>query len=377
MRVVILLDRSFARREHDLLSRLEIGLVDEGVRVIHAVPRAILASEVGDLYSTAVGYDDRGFPTTPGSRVRELHAEIQEIVEDETDPHVDLVHSFGASTAKLAVALAHELKAAPIIEAWSRGGFGDVAHAAAGGAFSRTGGAVLFGDEALRAAFEASHPATGPRRLIVAPWGVHASGGDVATRTTKAASAAAMLIEGTHMPLLKAAMAGLSQAAAAHPELLVFLDSERAKADACWKLGRELNLLDRISMVPGMEARRSPVLRLDALLVPEPAGKLRTLVLDAMAHGVPVAAAVDPSISFLSGRVEGVARLVEGGTAAGWAAAIGDVLDPARRERQVDAAREYVRTQRPASAHVAGVLRTYEAAVHAAHPAGGAPPTRS
>ncbi len=38
MRILIIADESFASRERAMLSRLEVGLADEGVRVVHVIP---------------------------------------------------------------------------------------------------------------------------------------------------------------------------------------------------------------------------------------------------------------------------------------------------------------------------------------------------
>ena len=47
MRVLILADGLFATRERALLSRLEVGLADEGVRVVQATPEDVPASAAG------------------------------------------------------------------------------------------------------------------------------------------------------------------------------------------------------------------------------------------------------------------------------------------------------------------------------------------
>src|SRR5258705_7504763 len=101
MRVVILTDAGFARREHSLVSRLEIGLADGGVRVIHALPASAAdpapsaaadlfparahepgveqggagggteqVAVAGGLYCTSVSYQDVGFAFSLGSRAR-------------------------------------------------------------------------------------------------------------------------------------------------------------------------------------------------------------------------------------------------------------------------------------------------------------------
>ena len=59
LRVLMMADRSFARREHAMLRRLEVGLIDEGVRVLRATPAGSPEEPTTGLAGT-VSYDDRG-----------------------------------------------------------------------------------------------------------------------------------------------------------------------------------------------------------------------------------------------------------------------------------------------------------------------------
>lgn len=79
MRAVLVLDSLFATRERELISRLEIGLADEGVRVAHAVPWTDLIGQQAGLYSVSVGYVPTGLPFTLPQRARMLRETLQQV----------------------------------------------------------------------------------------------------------------------------------------------------------------------------------------------------------------------------------------------------------------------------------------------------------
>ena len=58
MRALILADRSFAARERDMLTRVQVGLIDEGVRVVEAIPSDVADPDANPLIPT-IPYSDR------------------------------------------------------------------------------------------------------------------------------------------------------------------------------------------------------------------------------------------------------------------------------------------------------------------------------
>ena len=116
-------------------------------------------------------------------------------------------------------------------------------------------------------------------------------------------------------------------------------------------------LLTLLTTAAGEVVPREAILRLDALIVAEPSGRVRSMVLDAMACGMSVVAAADPAIGYL---IDGVtARLVKGTDAGEWENAVKELGRPMPALRA--SARAWVATNRSASSHVAAVLRAYEA----------------
>jgi len=353
MRVLILLDRPIARRERIMLSRLEIGLADEGVRVLHAVPRAILVSESAGLYSRTVGYDPAGFPIPTRVRARALVSALDAAISEAETGGVDLVHCFAPATWRLGLETARELGAAAAIEVWSLD-----ALAGASETLSHTvRPSLMIADPALLKAAADRFPV---HTVHSTPWGVH---GELLQRESLSSDriiGVLMLVSGTHPAHVSAAIHGFAAAAARDPRLMAFINTERATGHAVWRMLRRLNLADRVSLIPDAEARRETILNLDALIIPEPSGRLRTMPLDAMACGMPVIAAPDPALTIY---LDGItARLVERADAAAWEQAFVDLATGREHiAKLTNSAAAWVATNRPASAHVASVLRAYDA----------------
>src|SRR4051812_6806399 len=121
MRALILADEFFASRERGLLTRLEVGLADDGVRVIHAVPEGTKTDAPGGVFSRVLTYSSKTLLLTRPLAVRRLTRAIAEMDElDEPGP-IDIIHVFGGSVWGLGADLAVEVGAGLALEVW-RGG---------------------------------------------------------------------------------------------------------------------------------------------------------------------------------------------------------------------------------------------------------------
>jgi glycosyltransferase involved in cell wall biosynthesis len=107
-----------------------------------------------------------------------------------------------------------------------------------------------------------------------------------------------------------------------------------------------------------LEDRRDLVLRCDVLVYPDARHEQRTLLLDAMAHGLIILATDDPLVSVIQ---DGVTVTVpEARTPAGWADALRVRLaDRAGSIALGLSAREHVRQHRRASAHIEALVDAY------------------
>lgn len=363
MLAVVITDAAFVRREREMLSRLEIGLTGEGVRVVHALPQQLVAEELGALYTTVVGYEAGGLPISRRLRASRLLDTIEETL-DLPERKIDIVHAFGLEAWYMGLDLARQSSASVILELWDAGSI-----AAAAALSNRRVGVrpVEFSvpEPALRRALrKRAHGA----HVYVAPWGVHAPS-DVPVRSRDGRPlAVAVLTEGRDAAAVRACLAGLSECMKTRGEVMIFAGTSRVKTgrdSAVWAAARELNLLDRLSLVPEIEARREPMTQMDLLLVPEACGTQRTLLLDAMAHGVNIIAAKDELVEMLEhGKT---AAIVQQATAVAWQEALARMIDDSPYAASLrSSAHEFVRAERSASGQVAAVITAYNAMVAAA-----------
>lgn len=376
MRVVIMADRSFATREQAMLARLEVGLADEGVHVVHAVPAAAL--ERGDgpttgLYSTRVGYADTGFGVTRRSRVRALAGAIREATPEHLEPGVDAVHVFGTDAWATGAELARQTGAALLLELWRSSAIGEASALATQRLVPGRVGAVrvpmfLVSEPGV----EAGLRKRSARALVrSAPWGVHPAGAVRPAFDASRPLAVAVLADTGDPAAAGAVLSGLIEACrgdvpgTVRAEPLVFLGTEDQAAgrkSAIWHAAKKLNMLDRLTLLDDMEARREPILQMDLLIIAEPSGRQRTLALEAMATGIPVLAVTDPYVDSLVDRV--TARLVPTPTASSWATLLRELIDDRPgRERLAASAHEFIVARRTAAAQVAAVLAAYQAAI--------------
>lgn len=354
-----------------MLSRLEVGLADEGVRVAHAVPHEVLADDPGGsggLYSSVVGYESRGLGLTRRLRAARALDAIQRALDLE-ERRIDIVHAFGPAAWTVGIELARLASAGLLLEL---SGAGDLPIAGAL-ATKRVGvRPVEFSvpEPVLRRALrKREHSAL----VHVAPWGVHTPPAPTARSSLDGVLSVAVLSEGRDQAALRAALEGLVEAARGRRELVIFAgtsDAARSTGSrggnaggALWSVARSLGILEQVSLVPDLEARREPILQLDMLLVPEATGRQRTLLLDAMAAGMAIVAAKDELVeSLIDGQT---CRQIATPTVDAWREGITRVLDDTGGALR-RSAREYVRCERSASAHVAAVMTAYNAMVAAA-----------
>lgn len=369
MRAVIIADGDVAIRERSMLSRLEVGLADEGVRVVHAVPRSVAnwlqlhdapahplhgdhESGGGMVHAPQVVFDGRGQSRALRGwvtrwKARRLVRTLERAAEGEAP--ADVVHAFGEGVWDLAAAVALELSVPLVVELWR---WSSVARAARWRVGRPEDVLWLAGSPAIeRGALDAG--LGGSVRLL--PWGVHAAGepGEIleAGRTLSLA-----VVSGGGSPMrLASFLQGLAAARSELGDLLCLAPVEAMGSGPV--RAAEVGLGDVVTRTPDLESRRELVLQADVLAVPDAAGEERTIVLDALGRGMAVLAASDARCPALQA---GVASAVVEGDRDSWARALVGVcrdVEPTRAAAR--AGWSWVRGHRKASSHVAGVLSAY------------------
>lgn len=405
MRSVMVMDSTFARRERTLVSRLEIGLADEGVRVAHAVPWGMAAAESVGLYSVTVGYVERGLPFTLRQRAGMLQEQLREAMDLDDRDEIEIVHAMGdgfrgawaggtgsgvttrAGAWAMSFELARELRAGLVLEVWSSALIGQ---ATAMLAKARAHGVpllVLCPEEAIALVARSRMPSA---EIVVAPWGVHSARESRAILSDQTVPAIALVADGVEPRMLQAIMEGISRltpgprttyagddaskaTAQVSPPLpcMLFVGAEDRAAASVWRLARKLRILDRTTLVPDMEGHRDPTLAMDILVVPGGTGVQRTFVLDAMAAGLAIVSGGDTLIPYLNDS-NILAKVANPSDAGAWAETISSLIADPQRARSLGAAsRAWVREHRAASGYVSVVLKAYDtlaAKVKAARP---------
>ncbi|MBL0926705.1 MAG: glycosyltransferase [Phycisphaerales bacterium] len=375
MRVLLMADPSFARREEAMLRRLEVGLLGEGCRVTRAMPaRAAVRStaapggtdSIGELGPT-IAYSGADSGLLRPLHLRRFLREAERLARsqgDEPAQPFDIVHVLGDACWDLAIDVAAALDATPVLEVWSAACLARIKRVEA--AFARAQedpsarGVWLAPDAAMLGAVER----LGPRwRRELAPWGVHLPASGAERRPhPESAVGVAVVSAGREEKPLAALLEALADLAERAPGLLIFADDEAlAGHRSLWRLAEGLGLLERLSMIADTEARRELILRADVLVCPDQAGEHRSIVLDAMAAGLAVAARAEPlNDALIEGRT---AVLVQSADRSGFSAALARVvLDPGYARDLGASARRWVQEQRPADGHVRAVLAAYRSA---------------
>ncbi len=355
MRVLILTDESFASRERAMLTRLEVGLADDGVRVVHAIPRKAAGWHQPEVFSQMMTYEAKGMMLSRGWRARQTLRMLEDLAGGEGRP-ADVIHCFGQRCWPFAAELARLTGASVAVELWCAELIGQGIRVRSSEGFDSPAPVYFVPDSSLERAVRSQDPNL-PLRLT--PWGVHTPGHALDILPPGKTVSIMITGSGRDSAAMHAMLEGLALSAQRHPELIAFADAAAVRAADAWPVVRKLGLLERLTLIPDMEARRELALRGDILIQPEAKGENRSIVLDAMAHGMLVIAAADPMSSVLVD--SRTARLVDKPLGERWAAALNWALDDPQQARALAlAGREHVRLNRRASSHVASVVDAYE-----------------
>lgn len=350
LRSLIIADRAFVMRERALLSRLNIGLADEGVRVACAVPVSLLERVAPDFpVEPVVGYEEGSVALSRGPRINRFLERLR--AQERERAQYDIIHAFGGGVWGLALDIARRIDALTVLEVWRPG----LAERARGLRSSQ------------RLAFFA--PSPGIERLLLregagltvrlAPWGIRSTKTPNAILREGRDPSIVLVGSGRDAAALTAAFLGAAAAMRAHPGTMLFVDSDAARRAPIWKLARHENLVDRVSIIDAVEERRDLVIRCDILLYPEARGEQRTVLLDAMGAGMAVITRPDPNSSAIVPDI--TARVLTEPTAETWASEISRLIDAPELARALGrTARERIRNDFRATTHVRSVLDAYE-----------------
>jgi hypothetical protein len=362
MRVLMLADRSFAARERDMLTRVQVGLIDEGARVVEALPTDLADPDANPLIPT-IAYSDQNSLLAARARTRRILRGLQALdppLAPANDPMalLDVIHGFGEQAWPLAVSVAGITGASLALECASDNALRLVrATEKAVAALERPVNGVWLGPNAPLTQAVLGSGAAWP--VLPAVWGTHARD-HVSHATGRTAPLSISIVASGEDP---SSIAGLLAALAASPHLpadaMMFADAGAfERHPGLWRRARDLRLLERISLIDRMEARRDLILQTDVLAIPEATGQARSIILDAMAGELAILARADPLVEATS--VPGVAVLAPSGSSDAWADALTRLLaNPDHRATLGKAARAHVVAHRPVHRQIEAIFGAY------------------
>jgi glycosyltransferase involved in cell wall biosynthesis len=366
MRALILTDADIAAREGQLLSRLEIGLIGHGIRILYAEPADERVHIDAESLIAGLEYNAGGSILTLKARARRLVRDIDEAIgfDDPTTSRLDIVHVIGRGAWRIGLEVAIAADSHLAIEVLSQDELEHVRsfENRAIRAFGVEGRfAWLSPGPGMHAAVQ-NHAKQSP--VFATSWGTHV--GEHARRTPAPEVLPSIVIVtsgGSQQRLLSLvdAIKRYKPPTDAEPPI-AFLDEHAvSRSHQIARHVREIGIENRLSIVPSLEHSRALAMNCDVLVLPDGDGQHRTITLDAMANGVLVVAAQDPLLSDLL-RPDETALIVDQPTPDRWSAALDRALD--RGAPQIDAirenAREAVRQHRLAASHIDAVAAAYD-----------------
>lgn len=349
MHVLLLADGPFAEHERALLERVATGITGEGARVSVAIPRR--TETAFSLMSEPIRYSDRGLVFTHRLRAEQVAESIRGTGSKPTTT-IDVVHAFGGGAWAIAGTLAEIFDASIAYEIW-RGGLTDrvAGHRPPTGVVA----ACFAPDRPIERAM-CSSDTDMPIRLT--PWGSYAP--PTPTPVFRSGKTASMVFvsSGRDAEQCRAAFEGACRVIAQSPDVMMFIAADAVQRAGLWKLAERAGVLDRLTLIDRLEDRRDLVLRCDMILYPDTRHEQRTILLDAMSHGLAIVAGADPLVSVI---IDGVTvRTPQTPTAPAWQETVLAMLSD--REASIAlglSAREHVRKNRRASAHIAALMDAY------------------
>jgi glycosyltransferase involved in cell wall biosynthesis len=356
VRVLFLSDPLFTRHEVEMISRLAVGLADEGFSVAWGVPEVLATGLNEQVLTPVVPYIERRLGLSPARRAASLREAADAVLGG--DP--DIVHFFGGGVNRIGAETARLAGALPAFEVWRPGLEGAIRLAVnrvhgGGGEESRGARALLVAptDDA-RDRLNAAFPEAVARTI---PWGVFPSGED---RDGDGGTMCLVLLgPGRDGRSWQAAFRAALRSLQGSERLHLFADAETTRRLRLWPVARQAGVLDRLSLFDQAGSTRELMLRADLVMQPDARGETRTVVLDAMGAGVAVLAASDPRSDLLIDST--TARLVVDQTEQQWFESIEMLVqDGGLRRRLTDSARDFVRTNHKASRQIASLVDAYE-----------------
>ncbi|MHC4079837.1 MAG: glycosyltransferase family 4 protein [Planctomycetota bacterium] len=349
--IALIIDHERLVRERGLLERTSLGLGEHGCRVTVILPQAAQIDDEpeAELPLPAASHIWARMKVPPWMR----RVRTRRVADALATSEPELLHAVGEQAWALGLDLAKLLDRPVTLDVWSAEQVRRVPHARAA---SHVAGYITPTEpiaDALRQRLE-------PDLVSMVPFGVELPA-EPRTVLADRDGAIALAIIGSgldatsHRPMLT----GLSRLTKEFPQIQACLELRGPNQHEIWRQARRLDLLGHISTIDDAALHRALLTGCDVLVVPERLGQVRSLILAAMALGMPVMANDDPYLDMLM--ADQTAIIVEQDDPDQWADNLRRLLtDPDLAPRIGGAARAWVAEHHRPDDHVESLEAAFQ-----------------
>lgn len=353
--IALIIDDERLLHERIMLSRLCVGLIDVGCTLTRIVPAQ--PETTGD----EPGHSELGLAARINVPMNVLpwmrKQRAQGIAQTLQRAMPDVLYAVGYESWQVALDLTKQIERPVALNVWCTQLLRQLPHHRSAEYINAYIAPTRRLVDALRERVEPELVSYVPQGVAVPPepWPVFAG----ADQTVSLA----VVGGGADLVSYRALLGGLSRVFGEHGNVHVFMELRGPQQHEIWRHANRLEMLSRVSAITDAAQFRTLLTQCDVLILPERMGELRSLVLEAMAMGLPVIAARDPMLNMLvSGET---ALVVEEPEPEPWSEAIRKLLSSHDFARELGlAGRRYVQENHRSSDQVAALLETLGQVVH-------------
>jgi glycosyltransferase involved in cell wall biosynthesis len=354
MHVAMVIDEERLRQEHTMLNRLSIGLIDQGVQITRIVPdvievEAVWRSEQRIALASRIEVPMRVMPWMKRSRAVRIAAQLERMPPD-------VLYAIGQGAWPIALDAAKVMSRPVALGVWRASLIRKAAR--------------LQSNPHVAAYIAPTEPIANELKRIVDPDLVSLVPMGVAVPSrpnhifadSPNSIGISVIGSGRDVPAYEALLGGMSRVIKDYPAVQIILELRGPHHHDIWRIAKRLELLGAVSGIEDAAQHRTLLTCCDLMLVPERYGELTSVLLDAMASGIPIVAQDDPYLRML---VDGeTALMVSPCDAQTWAERVTALLSDPQRAKAIGlAGREFIRQQHASTIQIMRLTETLEQVV--------------
>lgn len=288
MHLALIIDQERLRREHAMLQRITDGLREHDVQVTLVLPATLDPDETHPVLGDT---EVRARMQVPLWMRR---ARARHVAGTLTNGTPDLIHAIGGQAWTVALDLCRVIDRPVTLDVWSA----DLLKRIPPGRAATFVAAYVAPTDPLA---DAVRQRVGPDLVTVVPLGVEVPKAPRKVLVDREDSMTLAIVgSGRDLAAYRAMLTGLSRLISEFPQIQACLELRGPAEHEIWRQARRLDLLGHISTIVDAASHRPLLTGCDVLVMPERLGQVRSILLEAMAGGMPVVAADDPYLDMLS-----------------------------------------------------------------------------